>query len=75
MKYRTIEFSTHMRLHRERRSTNQPNKFPLEDLDGNIILKDRRVISDLSAEGMEVTEAKISKAEFQKYFEKNSKTN
>ena len=68
MKYRTIEKSGDVRLRRERRSAVQLNKFPLEDLNGKIIRKERRDRSTQIAEGVEITETKISKAEFQEYF-------
>jgi len=71
VKYRTIENSTHTRLRRERRSGVQLNKFPLEDLNGKIVVKERRATPDRRAEGVEVTETKISRAEFQEYFEES----
>lgn len=69
MQYRTIENSEHVRLRRERRSVVQIFEFPLEDLNGNIILEDRRVTLDRRTEGLDVTEAKISQVEFQEYFD------
>jgi len=71
VKYRTIENSTHTRLRRERRSGVQLNKFPLEDLNGKIVAKERRASPDRRAEGVEVTETKMSRAEFQEYFDKS----
>jgi len=71
MKYRTIENPAHTRLRRERRSGVQLSKFPLEDLNGKIVAKERRVNPDRRAEGVEVTETKISRAEFQEYFEES----
>ena len=68
MQYRTIENSEHVHLRRERRSVVQIFEFPLEDLNGNIILEDRRVTLDRRTEGLDVTEAKISQVEFQEYF-------
>ena len=70
MRYRTMSTKTFTRLSCERRSIKQVDKFPIEDLNGNIITKDRRVKSNSQAEGVEVTESKISQAEFQEYFEK-----
>ena len=61
--------STNVRLSKERRSATQLNTFPFEDLRGDIILKERRATFDKSDEGLEVTEVKISQAEFQEYFE------
>ena len=72
MKYRTIEKSGDVRLRRERRSAVQLNKFPLEDLNGKIIRKERRDRSTQIAEGVEITETKISKAEFQEYFDQQN---
>ncbi len=69
MRYRTIENSEHVRLRRERRSAVQIHEFPLEDLKGNFILEDRRVTLERRTEGLDVTEAKISKVEFQEYFD------
>ena len=69
MQYRTIENTDHVCLRRERRSVVQTNEFPLEDLNGHIIIKERRATPDSSTEGMDVTEAKISQAEFQEYFD------
>lgn len=73
MQYRTIENSEHVRLRRERRSAVQFNEFPLEDLKGNIIVAERRVTLDRRTEGLDVTEAKISQAEFQEYFDEYQK--
>ena len=73
MQYRTIENSEHVRLRRERRSAVQFNEFPLEDLKGNIIVKERRAILDRRTEGLDVTETKISQAEFQEYFDEYQK--
>lgn len=69
MKYRTIENSANVQLRRERRSTLQSNEFPLEDLKGNTVIKNRRVILEEKKIGLEVTETKISQAEFQEYFD------
>ena len=69
MQYRTIEITDHVCLRRERRTVVQTNEFPLEDLNGNIIAKERRTTPDPRSEGMDVTEAKISQAEFQEYFD------
>lgn len=69
MQYRTIENSEHVRLRRERRSAVQFNEFPLEDLKGNIIVAERRATLDRRTEGLDVTEAKITQAEFQEYFD------
>ena len=68
MIYRTVENPAHARLRRERRSAVQMNEFPLEDLHRNIIVKDRRVNADHRTEGFEVTETKMSRAEFQECF-------
>ena len=73
MQYRTIEITDHVCLRRERRSVVQTNEFPLEDLNGNIIAKERRAIPDPRSEGIDVTEAKISQAEFQVYFDECQK--
>ncbi len=70
MLYRTIDNSANVRLSKERRSASQLNTFPFEDLKENIVLKERRATLDKSDEGLEVTEAKISQAEFHKYFDK-----
>jgi hypothetical protein len=69
MKYRTIEDPAKVRLRRERRSAFQSNEFPLEDLKGNVVAKNRRAILESQAKGLEVTETKISQAEFQEYFD------
>lgn len=69
MKYRTIEDSANVRLRRERRSALQSHKFPLEDLKGNIVNKNRRITQESRTIGLEVTETKISQAEFQEYFD------
>ena len=68
MIYRTVENPAYARLRRERRSAIQINEFPLEDLHRNIIVKDRRVNVDHRTEGFEVAETKMSRAEFQEYF-------
>jgi len=68
MKYWTLENSGRVRLRRERRSGEQLNKLPLEDLNGNIIVKERRIIPDRRTEGLEVTETNLSQDEFQKHF-------
>ena len=73
MRYRTVENSEHVRLRRERRSAVQTNEFPLEDLNGNIVTKDRRVTPERRIEGVDITEAKISQAEFQEYFDEYQK--
>ncbi len=69
MKYRTVENSLKVVLRRERRSISQVNEFPLEDLNGNTVLKNRRVTQENQIRGFEVTETKISQAEFQEYFD------
>ncbi len=69
MKYRTIENSANVQLRRERRSALQFNEFPLEDLKGNTVIKNRRAIREGQKIGFEVTETKISQAEFQEYFD------
>jgi len=71
MKYRTVENPEHVRLRRERRSILQISEFPFEDLNGNVIVKERREIFDRRTEGLEVTETAMSRAEFQKYFDKS----
>jgi len=71
MIYRTVENTAHVRLRRERRTGIQLNKFPLEDLNGCIIVRERRVTPERGTKGLEVTETKISDAEFQKYFNKS----
>ncbi len=70
MKYRTIENTANVLLRRERRSAVPACEFPLEDLNGNIVLTDRRAspVEDKTL-GLEVTETKISQAEFQEYFD------
>jgi hypothetical protein len=74
MKYRTIENSENVQLRRERRSAFQVNEFPLEDLTGNTVLKNRRATQqEGQIVGLEVTETKISQAEFQEYFDKLEK--
>ena len=70
MRYRNMSTKTSTRLSRERRSIKQVDKFPIEDLNGNIITKDRRAKSNSESEGVEVTETKLSQAEFQEYFDK-----
>jgi hypothetical protein len=70
MKYRTIENSANVQLRRERRSAFQDNEFPLEDLTGNTVMKNRRATQEGQVVGLEVTETKISQAEFQEYFDK-----
>lgn len=70
MKYRTIENSANVQLRRERRSALQDNEFPLEDLNGNTVDKNRRASQQGPVIGLEVTETKISQAEFQEYFDK-----
>ena len=69
MKYRNIENSANVQLRRERRSALQDNEFPLEDLKGNIVNKNRRAAHEGRTIGLEVTETKISQAEFQEYFD------
>ena len=71
VKYRTVANPAHAFLRRERRSAVQSNEFPLEDLHRNIIVRDRRVNADHRTEGLEVTETKMSRAEFQEYFDKS----
>lgn len=68
MKYRTIENSTHAILRKDRRTKAQSNEFPLEDLNGNIVINERRTLHERRSVGMEVTETKISQEEFQIYF-------
>ncbi len=69
MKYRTIENTANVQLRRERRSALQHNVFPLEDLNGNTVNKNRRATKEGQVIGLEVTETKISQAEFQEYFD------
>jgi len=64
MRYRTVEESEHVSLCPERRSVEQTNEFPLEDLKGNTIVEERRVTHNCEAEGLEVTESDISPLEF-----------
>ena len=73
MQYRTEEKPTYVRLRRERRSKAQLNKFPLEDLTGEIVTEERRANPDCRTEGISVSETKISQKEFQEYFAKRSK--
>ena len=75
MKYRTIENApqSQVRLRNERRTLVQHNKFPLEDLMGKIVTKDRRANPDRRIEGLDVTETTISQIEFQEYFDKSQK--
>ncbi len=68
MKFRTVESSAMVRLRRERRSAIQNNEFPLEDLQGNKIFKNRRAPQEEEILGIEVTDIKISQAEFLEYF-------
>ncbi len=70
MKYRTIENTANVQLRRERRSALQHNEFPLEDLNGNTVEQNRRALQQGQVIGLEVTETKISQAEFQEYFDK-----
>ena len=72
MKYRTIEGSTDVSLRKERRTAVQLNTFPVEDLKGNIILKERRADITERIAGLEITETNISQAEFQEYFDKHN---
>ena len=74
MIYRTVENSLNVRLRRERRSGVQHNKFPLEDLQGSVIVKERRVTVGRRTEGLEVTETKMSHAEFLEYFDKSQQS-
>ena len=69
MLYRTIDNKRKRTLKQKRRSASQLNTFPFEDLKENIVLKERRATLDKRDEGLEVTEVKISQAEFQEYFE------
>jgi len=69
MKYRTIENTSNVVLRRERRSVSQIGEFPLEDLNGNTVIENRRATREGLAIGLEVTETKISQAEFQEYFD------
>ena len=73
MKYRTIENASQVRLRNERRTLVQHNKFPLEDLMGKIVTKDRRANPDRRIEGLDVTETTIYQIEFQEYFDKSQK--
>ena len=73
MLYRTIENDANFRLRRDRRSSRQLNEFPIEDLNGNIIIEERRVTPDRRSEGMKVTESKISQKDFQAYFDEYQK--
>ena len=72
MKYRTIEGSRDVSLRKERRSAVQLNTFPMEDLKGNIIRKERRKDTTERVGGVEITETNISQAEFQEYFDKQN---
>ncbi|MBT8124685.1 MAG: hypothetical protein KJO81_07665 [Gammaproteobacteria bacterium] len=74
MKYRTVENPEHVRLRRERRSVVQISEFPFEDLNGNVVFKDRRETFDRRTEGLEVTETTMSRAEFQEYFDKSQQS-
>lgn len=69
MKYRTIENSLNVVLRRERRSVSQIDEFPFEDLNGNTVVENRRATHEGLRIGLEVTETKISQAEFQEYFD------
>ncbi len=71
MKFRTIETPGEVSLRSERRSVTQLNKFPLEDLNGNMVLKERRKNTATQVGGLEITETNISQAEFQEYFDKH----
>lgn len=64
MRFRTVENSYSVLLYSERRSPEQSNEFPLEDLYGNIIYKDRRARNDSSEAGLEVLESDIMETEF-----------
>ena len=68
MKYRTLENNGQVCLRRERRSGEQYNKLPLEDLNGNKIVNERRIIPDHRTDGLEVIETNLSQDEFQKHF-------
>lgn len=68
MKFRTVENQSDVLLRKERRTAVQHNNFPLEDLKGNIVAKERRVDNSTIVEGLEITETNISQAEFQEYF-------
>ncbi len=72
MKYRTIEGTSDVSLRKERRSAVQLNTFPIEDLKGNIIHKERRRDVTERVAGLEITETNISQAEFQEYFDKRN---
>ena len=72
MKFRTIEGTTDVSLRKERRSAVQLNTFPIEDLKGNIIRKERRKDVTERVAGLEITETNISQAEFQEYFDKQN---
>lgn len=72
MKYRTIEGSSEVSLRKERRTAVQLNTFPVEDLKGNIVLKERRADAAERVAGLEITETNISQAEFQEYFDKQN---
>lgn len=72
MKYRTIEGSSEVSLRKERRTAVQLNTFPVEDLKGNIVLKERRADAAERIAGLEITETNISQAEFQEYFDKKN---
>ena len=69
MKFRTVENPSNVVLRRERRSVSQADKFPLEDLNGNTVLRNRRITQENQIRGLEVTETRISQAEFQEYFD------
>lgn len=74
MLYRTVGNSEYVRLRRERRSVHQINEFPLEDLNGNLIFEERRIIPDRRVEGLEVTESEISLAKFKEYLDDYQKS-
>ena len=64
MRYRTVEKPEQVHLCRERRSAVPINEFPLEDLNGNTIFKERRENQNFEAGGFEVTESNITQTEF-----------
>ena len=64
MRFRTVTNSENVFLYCERRSPAQNNEFPLKDLDGNIIYKDRRATIGTLEEGLEISESNITETDF-----------
>ena len=54
----------------DRRKSKQPASFPLQDCNGELVIKDRRISPDRRVEGLELTVSDMPNEEFYQFFKK-----